>query len=75
VAGVWAAVETVRGGVSRAGGAVQATAGTRVTIRWRAGVAPLMRLSGGGETHVIEAVRPVGRRRFLELSCRTEAAG
>lgn len=75
VAQVWAAVETVGGGVSRPGGAVHATATTRVTIRWRADVAPLMRLTGGGETHVIEAARPAGRRRFLELSCRSEAAG
>ena len=75
VAEVWAAVETVGGGVSRPGGAVHAAAATRVTIRWRADVAPLMRLTGGGETHVIEAVKPAGRRRFLELSCRTEATG
>ena len=75
VAQVWAAVETLGGGVARAGGALETAAGARVTIRWRAGVAPLMRLTGGGETYVIEAVRPVGRRRFLELSCRTDPAG
>jgi SPP1 family predicted phage head-tail adaptor len=75
VAQVWAAVETLRGAVAREGGGLNASAAARVTIRWRPDVAPLMRLTGGGETLLIEAVRPVGRRRFLDLSCRTEPAG
>lgn len=70
VAEVWAAVEPLRGREFFAAGQAQSEVSTRVTIRYRAGVVPAMRVVWRGEPHDIEAViEPQGQKQMLELMC------
>lgn len=51
-------------------GAVQASVDTRMTIRWRAGVLPSMRVLFDGDTYRIEAVLPdPTSRKHLTIMC------
>ncbi len=54
--------------------AVQAGVTTRITIRWRAGVLPSMRVVHGSDIYNIKAVLPdPSLRRHLTLMCETGA--
>jgi SPP1 family predicted phage head-tail adaptor len=75
VASLWGAVTVTGGDVTRAGDALQGETRTRIVIRHRDDIAPLMRLVDGVEAHVILWIQPKGRRRLLQLACRRERAG
>lgn len=70
VATLWARVEARGGGETPAGERLEARRRLTVTIRFRADVAPAMRLVWRGEALDIRAARDAdGRRRFLTLDC------
>lgn len=71
VATVWASVEDLSGREFFAAQQIAAEVTTRVTIRYRAGIEPDMRVIAGGRTLDIRSVQdPDGRRRQLVLMCR-----
>jgi len=70
VATVWAAVEPLRGSERYRAQQVQAELSHKVTMRYRAGVKPQMRLLHNGRVLNIEAVIDAEERhRWLELLC------
>jgi len=70
VATVWAAVEPLRGTERYRAQQVQAELSHKVTIRYRPGIKPDMRLKYGDRILEIEAVIDVEERhRWLELLC------
>ena len=74
VATLWADVAAAGSGEVTAGERLEARTRLRVTIRFRAGVTPAMRLVWRGAALNIRAVADRdGRRRFLSLDC--EAGG
>lgn len=67
---VWAAVEPIRGREYFAAQQVSAETTHRVTIRYRSGVSPQMRVVFNGRTFRIEAViDPQEHHERLELMC------
>lgn len=70
VATVWAAVKPMRGNERYEAQQVQSTLTHKVTIRYRAGIKPQMRLLYGNRVFNIEAVIDIEERhRWLELLC------
>lgn len=73
VATVWADVVPVSGREAARNGGVQANATFRVTIRWRAGVAPKQRLvwvtNGNKVLNIVSAPPAVGAANSIELGC------
>lgn len=70
VATVWAAVEPLRGSERYRAQQVQSELAYKVTMRYRAGIKPQMRLVYGGRVLEIEAVIDVEElHRWLELLC------
>lgn len=77
LAPAWIALAVVRASVRDLTGreliaaqAVQSTATTKITIRFRADVTAAMRIMRGAEVFQIESVlNPSGRRDWLELLC------
>jgi SPP1 family predicted phage head-tail adaptor len=64
----WADIEDQTGRQYIASGGVQNAVQTQITIRWRAGVVPSMRITHGANTYRIEAV--LGQdKRFMQLMC------
>jgi len=76
VATVWAAVEPLRGDERYRAQQVRAQLSHRVTIRYRPGVRPGMRVVYGGRLLAITAViDPEERHERLELLCEEEVSG
>jgi len=74
VATVWAAVEPLSGREYFAAEQVQARVTTRITIRYRAGIEPTMRVLWSGKTYNIRAVIDTeGRHEELQLMCEEAA--
>ena len=70
VATVWAVIEPLRGNERYTAQQVQSELTHKVTIRYRAGIKPQMRLLYKGKTFEIEAVIDVEERhQWLELLC------
>ena len=70
VATVWASVEPLRGNERYTAQQVQAELTHKVTIRYRAGIKPQMRLVYGNRILEIEAVIDVEERhKWIELLC------
>lgn len=70
VATVWAAIEPLRGNERYTAQQVQSELTHKVTIRYRAGIKPQMRILYGNRVFDIEAVIDVDERhRWLELLC------
>lgn len=70
VATVWAAIEPLRGNERYTAQQVQSELSHKVTIRYRAGIKPQMRILYGNRVFDIEAVIDVDERhRWLELLC------
>ena len=70
VATVWAAIKPMRGNERYEAQQVQSTLTHKVTIRYRAGIKPQMRLLYGNRVFNIEAVIDIEERhRWLELLC------
>lgn len=68
VAAVWASIEALQGREVFAAQQINAQVSSRITIRYRAGIIPKMRMVFGARTFNIEAViDPDGRRRELQL--------
>lgn len=68
VATVWAAVEPLRGQERYEAQQVQATLSHRITIRYRAGVEPSMRVVHDGRVfNVLSVIDPQERHRELQL--------
>lgn len=78
VATVWAQVRTQNGGEQRNEGADQvvATLYYAVTIRYRAGLEPTMRVLWGGRVLEVTAIQePDNRQRILTLMCQEVVEG
>lgn len=72
VAQVWALVEPLRGREYFAAGQAQAPVDVRITIRWRAGLLPAMRVVYGAVAYDIAAVIDVeNAHHTIELMCTT----
>lgn len=70
VATVWARVQPLRGREFFAAAQMQAEVSTKISIRWRAGVAPTMRVLWRGLAHeIVSVIEPDGARTVLELMC------
>ncbi len=70
VATVWAAIEPLRGNERYAAQQVQSTLTHKVTIRYREGIKPQMRLTYKGRIFDIESVIDIEERHhWLELFC------
>lgn len=70
VATLWAAIEAVGGREFVASGGIRTEGTHLITIRYRTGVTPAMRIVWGSRTFAVEAARdPDGRRWTLELQC------
>ena len=70
VATVWAAIEPLRGNERYTAQQVQSTLTHKVTIRYREGIKPQMRLTYEGRIFDIESVIDIEERhRWLELLC------
>ncbi len=69
VASVWAGIDYVDGKEDVASASLQPTTTAKVTIRWRAGVTPAMRVVYRGQAWNIGAVLPARNRRELLLLC------
>jgi len=70
VTALWAAIRPLRGSEGHWLDAPAGSLTSEVTIRWRAGVRPDMRLVGDGRVFDIRAVfDPDGRRRRLVCHC------
>lgn len=70
VATVWAAIEPLRGNERYTAQQVQSTLTHKVTIRYREGIKPQMRLTYKGRIFDIESVIDIEERhRWLELFC------
>lgn len=67
---VWAAMEDISGREFMAGAAVQTSAQTKITIRYRAGIVSAMRVLHGGDAYNIEAVLGQDRRELLLMCSR-----
>lgn len=67
---VWAAINPMSGREFVASAAMQDRVDTRITIRWRTGIAPEMRVQHAGTIYNIRAVLPDPTlRRHLTLVC------
>ena len=67
---VWAAIEPLRGNERYTAQQVQSTLSHKVTIRYREGVKPQMRLTYKGRVFEVESVIDVEERhQWLELLC------
>lgn len=74
VATVWAAVEPLSGREYFAAEQTQARVNTRITIRYRAGIMPTMRVVWGAKLYNIRAVIDTeGRHEELQLMCEEAA--
>jgi SPP1 family predicted phage head-tail adaptor len=69
VAPVWANISDISGREFLSADAVQNAAQTKITIRYRAGVTPAMRVVHGSDTYSIEAVLGTDRVSLL-LMCK-----
>lgn len=69
VATVWAQVRENTQGERTADNLRTATRTTTVTVRYRAGIVPTMRLVYGARVLAIVGVLERGRRQWLELQC------
>lgn len=70
VATVWAAIKPMRGSERYEAQQVQSTLTHKVTIRYRAGIKPQMRILYGNRIFEVEAVIDVDERhKWLELLC------
>ncbi|EKE68694.1 phage head closure protein [Oceanibaculum indicum] len=69
VATVWASKRDLSGREFFAADAVQSEVTTEITIRWRAGIGPELRLVLDGAAYDIESVTEIGRREGLLLRC------
>ena len=70
VATVWASIVDVSGREYVAAGGLQNSAQTKITIRYRAGIVPSMRVVHGADTFNIEAVLGQDRRSLLLMCSR-----
>lgn len=66
----WASIEGVSGREFLAADALQAETTFRVVMRYRADIAPAMRLEHDGDQYEIKATLPDKRRRRLVLMCK-----
>ncbi|WP_434642754.1 phage head closure protein [Thermoanaerobacterium thermosaccharolyticum] len=67
---VWAAIEPLRGNERYTAQQVQSTLSHKVTIRYREGIKPQMRLTYKGRVFEVESVIDVEERhQWLELLC------
>jgi SPP1 family predicted phage head-tail adaptor len=74
VARCWARIEEQAGQETVHADEITAERRIMVTIRWRTGITPRMRLIWHDEEYGIESIRdPDGRQRLLELACRGKA--
>lgn len=70
IATVWAAIEPLRGNERYTAQQVQSTLSHKVTIRYREGIKPQMRLTYKGRVFEVESVIDVEERhQWLELLC------
>lgn len=71
---VWAAIIPLSGREFVAASAIQDSVNTRITIRWREGILPEMRVHHAGAIYNIKAVLPDPTfRRHINLMCETGA--
>ena len=70
VATVWASIVDVSGREYVAAGGLQNSAQTKITIRYRSGIVPSMRVVHGADTFNIEAVLGQDRRSLLLMCSR-----
>jgi len=71
VATVWASVEPLRGREFLESRRAEAEVTTRITIRYRAGITPEMRVVHGDDAYnIVSVIEPESRLRALVLMCR-----
>ena len=70
VATVWASIVDISGREYVAAGGLQNSAQTKITIRYRSGIVPSMRVVHGADTFNIEAVLGQDRRSLLLMCSR-----
>lgn len=70
VATVWASIVDVSGREYVAAGGLQNSAQTKITIRYRAGIVPSMRVVHGSDAYNVEAVLGQDRRSLLLMCSR-----
>ena len=70
VATVWASIVDVSGREYVAAGGLQNSAQTKITIRYRAGIVPSMRVVHGSDAYNVEAVLGQDRRGLLLMCSR-----
>ena len=71
VATVWASIVDVSGREYVAAGGTQNSAQTKITIRYRAGIVPSMRVVHGSDAYNVEAVLGQDRRGLLLMCSRS----
>ena len=71
VATVWASIVDVSGREYVAAGGLQNAAQTKITIRYRAGIVPSMRVVHGSDAYNVEAVLGQDRRGLLLMCSRS----
>ena len=71
VATVWASIVDVSGREYVAAGGMQNSAQTKITIRYRAGIVPSMRVVHGSDAYNVEAVLGQDRRGLLLMCSRS----
>ena len=71
VATVWASIVDVSGREYVAAGGLQNSAQTKITIRYRAGIVPSMRVVHGSDAYNVEAVLGQDRRGLLLMCSRS----
>lgn len=72
VATVWAKIWHLRGRELMDAQQAEADTSTQITIRYRAGILPTMRVVHGSAIYDIQAALDMGERhRFIELQCRS----
>ena len=71
VATVWASIVDVSGREYVAAGGLQNSAQTKITIRYRAGIVPSMRVVHGSDAYNVEAVLGQDRRSLLLMCSRS----
>lgn len=70
VATVWASIVDVSGREYVAAGGLQNSAQTKITIRYRAGIVPSMRVVHGSDAYNVEAVLGQDKRSLLLMCSR-----
>ena len=71
VATVWASIVDVSGREYVAAGGLQNSAQTKITIRYRSGIVPSMRVVHGSDAYNVEAVLGQDRRGLLLMCSRS----